>query len=558
MPENNRSDKTRHPVFKRGETAKLPKSWARQLFRQRVLVVLLLLIQLSTLIFFIVYSSRASAIISVALTLLSLAVCLYIVNRHDKGAFKLAWVFNILLFPIAGGMLYLFFMFQSTTRSFGDRYAKIDSAARPLFDELGDGSKAALEAAPEYAPSMRYLKNRMGFPAYTRTKTQYLPTGEQMLPSLLQALECAEKYIFLEFFIIEEGKMWNPILEILQRKAAKGVIVRVLYDDMGCFFGLPNNYPKLMSDMGIECAVFNPFRPMLAARQNNRDHRKIASIDGKIAFTGGINLADEYINAIEKHGRWKDSAVRLEGDAAWSFTLIFLEMWKLCTDSGHGNASIKNRLIERRRSSPELKVDDFLEFKPEPPAESEESSAPLDGIVQPYADCPLDTEHVGEHVYVQIINNAKDYVYITSPYLILDDSIISALTLAAKSGVDVRIITPHIGDHKFVHMTTRSYYSELILGGVKIYEYTPGFIHAKTFVSDDRVGTVGTINLDYRSLYHHFECGAWLCGCKAVKELRDDFIATLAECQEITPENYHVGRATRFMQNLLRLFAPLM
>lgn len=354
-----------------------------------------------------------------------------------------------------------------------------------------------------------------------------------MYEVLLSELKKAQNYIFLEFFIVQEGVMWDSILAILKEKARQGVKVRLIYDDMGCFFLLPGDYPKQLAKYGIESALFNPFRPFLTAKQNNRDHRKIISIDGKTAFTGGINLADEYINVIEKHGHWKDSGIVINGKAAWSFTLMFLEMWEICTGCNETYASYYPGL-------------DAL------------CSTVSDGFVQPYADSPMDTENVGEHVYLQILNQAQDYVYINTPYLIVDDSMISALSLAAKRGVDVRIVTPHKWDKWMVHMTTRSYYYELIKAGVKIYEYTNGFIHSKTFVSDDRIGTVGTTNLDFRSLYLHFECGALLFDNAVVMEIKKDFLNTLKVCQSVTEKDCRSNVAVRLFQDILRLFAPLM
>ncbi len=353
------------------------------------------------------------------------------------------------------------------------------------------------------------------------------------MDALLPELEKAEKYIFLESFIVEEGVMWGSILDVLKRKAAQGVKIRLLYDDIGCFLLLPANYPKQMEALGIECGVFNPFRPVLTVAQNNRDHRKIISIDGKVAFTGGINLADEYINAIEKHGYWKDAAIMLKGKAAWSFTLMFLQMWELC---------------KRTR-------EDYLLFYP---GSDEACAVPSAGFVQPYADSPMDTENVGEHVYLQILNQAQDYVYINTPYLIVDDSMVSALMLTAKRGVDVRIVTPHKWDKWLVHMTTRSYYRDLIQAGVKIYEFQEGFMHAKTFVCDDRIASVGTINLDFRSLYLHFECGALMFHSDAVMQVKADFLKTLGRCLPVKKEDQQGTFFLRFFQDVLRLFAPLM
>lgn len=343
----------------------------------------------------------------------------------------------------------------------------------------------------------------------------------------------AQKYIFIEYFIIKDGLMWQSILDILKEKVSQGVEVRVIYDDIGCFLALPKDYAMQLKNIGIKCEVFNPFRPVLTAIQNNRDHRKITVIDGKVAFTGGLNLSDEYINTYEKHGYWKDAVIQIKGKAAWSLTLMFLEMWELCCGI----------------------PDDIDCFFPKNEVDERIES---DGFVQPYSDSPVDNENVGEHVYLQIINNAKDYVYICTPYLIVDDSMVSALCLAAKSGVDVRIITPHIYDKALIHLTTRSFYRELIYGGVKIYEYSKGFMHSKIFVSDDQIATVGTTNLDFRSLYLHFECGVWMYNSKAVLQIKKDYFDTLNECTQITLEECIERLPIRVFQEILRIFAPLM
>lgn len=506
------------------------KKWFRALFRRRIFIALLLIAQAVFLYFLIESGSRLSGAISVILTLISFFAVLYIIRKRDKGAYKLMWVILILTVPIFGGLFYLMTQTQTSHPNFkasGELGQK--KAERLLFAE-DCGYKAAVAALPEHAPQIRYLSDFAKFPIYTGSSTKYLSPGEEMFAALLAELEKAEHYIFLEYFIIQEGEMWNAILEILKRKAAAGVTVRVMYDDFGCFFLLPGDYPAQLKKFGIECMVFNPFRPLLTVVQNNRDHRKIASIDGKAVFTGGINLADEYINAYEKHGHWKDSAVMIKGAAAWSFTVMFLQMWEMCTGIN----------------------EDYKKFLPN------SVSVTSDGFVQPYADSPMDHENVGEHVYIQIINAAKDYVYIATPYLIIDDSMLSALVLAAKSGVDVRIITPHIWDKCFVHMTTRSYYRELISAGVKIYEYTKGFIHAKNFVSDDCVATVGTTNMDYRSLYLHFECGVIMYESSAVAEVKEDFLCTLCECHEVSMKDCKVNFFTELLQDSLRLIAPLM
>ncbi len=509
------------------------KKWLRALLRKRFFIALLLILQVSLIVHSLATGSLTSQIINRTLNLLSIVVCLYIVSKKDKGAYKLTWVFMILLFPVFGGFFYLLFNSQSVTRRMSKRVSDIEKRTNPQLHLPGNAYREACSAIPEHAPQVKYLQNLAGFPVYSDTNTRYLTPGAAKFDYLLKELKKAEKYIFLEYFIVQEGVMWDAVLEILKEKASKGVKVRLMYDDMGCFFLLPKDYPKRLKKFGIECVVFNRFKPILTTVQNNRDHRKIAVIDGKVAFTGGINLADEYINAIEKHGHWKDASIMLKGKAAWSFTVMFLQMWELCTG----------------------RKENYADYYP-----WTEMDCPIkaDGFVQPYSDSPMDKENVGEHVYLQIINNAKDYVYINTPYLIIDDSMVSALCLAAKSGVDVRIVTPHKWDKWFVHMTTRSYYRELVSAGVKIYEYSKGFIHSKTFVSDDTTATVGTTNLDFRSLYLHFECGVMMYETKAVMEVKEDYLKTLEVCKQITAKDCKNNIFMRLFQDILRLFAPLM
>ncbi len=329
--------------------------------------------------------------------------------------------------------------------------------------------------------------------------------------------------------------MWDGIEQILRRKAAQGVDVRVIYDDFGCLFTLPFKYNEVLESKGIRCKVFNPFKPIWSAKMNNRDHRKILVIDGHTAFNGGINLADEYINAIVKHGHWKDTAVMLKGEAVWSFTMMFLTMWNYLDSS---------------------KPDDYTVYMPR---KEEIEDYKGSGYVIPFTDSPLDDEPVGENVYLNIINDAKEYVYITTPYLIIDNEMSTSLILAAKSGIDVRIITPHIADKWFVHAVTRAHYKKLVKFGVKIYEYTPGFIHAKNFVSDDTVSVVGSINLDFRSLYLHFECATWMYKTDSVLKVKEDYLKTLEKCEEITYSDCRkVNIFVRIGRGLLRLFAPMM
>ncbi len=519
-------------VSRRGMAPK--EKWYFNLFQRRMFVILLLAVQIACFVYFIVSSSLESQVIRNLLSIISIAVALYVVSRDTPPAFRTIWICMVLAFPVFGGLLYILFASQASTRKFSKLLYMADKR-RKEYSEQDSGLLERLSTKEGFdASGIKYLENCCGYPVYDNTESKYYPSGETFFADLLPELEKAEKYIFLEFFIIQEGTMWDTVLEILERKAKQGVDVRVIYDDVGCFLTLPREYPKILASKGIKCHIFSPFKPVLTSIQNNRDHRKIVAIDGKVAFTGGINLADEYINAYERFGHWKDAAVKLTGKAAWSLTVIFLSMWELYSG----------------------KDEDYHSFAPEElPLASDEGM----GYVQPYADSPLDKEDIAEHVYLKIIQRANDYVYITTPYLIINEVIQNALCLAAKSGVDVRIITPHIADKVLVHRTTRSYYPLLIEAGVRIYEYTPGFIHSKTMVSDGKVVAIGSANLDYRSLNLHFECGTCIYDCeKIADDMKKDFLNTLAVSHEISKEDCKNIKFGGFLNQLLRLFAPIM
>ena len=511
----------------------MEKNWVRVVFRRRLLIISILLVQLIFFVFVVIGTGRYYYYANYILNGFSVIVCIYILNKNKKSAYKLTWIFLILLFPIFGGVVYVFFHTQSSPKKLRRKMAEQEQRTHPLFYYAGDTLPELAVKHKECLPQASYLQNYAGYPLYKNTQTVYFNSGASFFKRALVEMEKAEKYIFLEFFILRQGDMLNPILELLSKKAAQGLDIRILYDDLGCFMTLPPNFNSNMEQKGIKCMVFNRFKPILSSLQNNRDHRKIISIDGKTAFTGGMNLADEYINVQERFGHWKDAAIMIQGEAAWSLTLIFLQMWNL----------------EKKEESD---LGALYPWKDEPcPIAS-------DGYVQPYGDSPIDDENVGEHVYIQIINNAKEYVYINTPYLVVDDNLLTALALSAKSGVDVRIITPHRWDKWVVAVASRSYYRQLIQTGVKIYEYTNGFNHSKTFVSDDRVATVGTTNLDYRSLYLHFECGVWMYKTASIKDVKEDFLNTLPACKEITLKDCARNAAQRITQDVLRIFAPLM
>lgn len=464
----------------------------------------------------------------------SIVVVLWIVNNNSNPSYKIAWIIPILIFPIFGGLFYV--MFGNNRLSEGMR-RKMKVIERKTVHVMKSGDAILEEMEKQSATAAnqsRYIQNYAYCPPFKNTETEFFPLGENMFNRFIEELKKAERYIFLEYFIIQEGFMWDSILDILAGKVKQGVDVRVIFDDMGCILLLPRHYDRRLESMGIKCCVFNPMLPLLSTRINTRDHRKIAIIDGHTGFTGGINLADEYINIYEKHGHWKDTAIMLKGDAVWSLTVTFLSMWDYVRGTN----------------------EDYLEYKPHA---QQIADIPGDGYVQPFTDNPLDDEAVGETIYLNMINKAKRYIYINTPYLIIDTGMTTALSSAAKAGVDVRIITPHIGDKWYVHAVTRTYYEHLLESGVKIYEYTPGFIHAKTMVVDDDMGIVGTINLDYRSLYLHFECGVWMYKTKSVLQMRKDYLKTLESCYQVSNLDYRrIKWYVRLSGSVLRIFAPLM
>lgn len=507
----------------------------KSFFSKRILmVVLLMAVQAAILVLGIWYVSDYAVYWNIGLTVLSILVVVYIVNQKKNPSYKLAWIIAILVFPVFGGLLYVLYGTQGITKRFQKNLQAIADQTQPLLRQDPEVFQALREQSRDAAGQAVYLLNDAGYPVYRNTRVSFLSPGEAKFERLKAELNRAEHYIFLEYFIIEEGLMWDSVLNILCEKVRQGVDVRLLYDGMGCLTTLPNQYWKIMEAQGIKCREFNPFVPVLSTILNNRDHRKIAVIDGHTAFTGGINLADEYINEVERFGHWKDASIVLTGEAVWSFTLMFLQMWNLGRDCR----------------------EDFEQYRPgryhPEPFES-------DGFVLPYSDSPLDEVTIGENVYLNLIAKAKDYLYIQTPYFIVDNEIMTALALAAKSGVDVRIMTPHHPDKWYVHTVTRAYYKDLIEDGVKVYEYTPGFIHSKTVVIDDEYATVGTINFDYRSLYLHFECGAWMFRSGAVMEVKQDFLGTLPKCSRVTLEECRSRKwYKRLLSGVLRLFAPLM
>lgn len=510
--------------------------FTRIIFGRTAFVIISLLVQLLVLFGAFRWLSDHVFVVYGGFTLISATVVIHILNKRQNPSYQMAWIIPILVFPVFGSLFYLFVELQMETKLIAKRLEKLGEETGPYLEQDEGVLKRLSMVSRGTAHLAYYMTHYGGFPMCEHTSAEYFPLGDVMYPRLLEELRQARHYIFMEYFIIERGEMWDAILEILKQKVKEGVEVRVMYDGMCSLSQLPYGYPKELQSYGIQCKMFAPVRPALSSYQNNRDHRKITVIDGHTAFTGGVNLADEYINRKVRFGHWKDTAIMLKGDAVTNFLMMFLQMWNI-------TERVKED-YERYLVKPDYVYPENLEMR---------------GFAMPYGDSPLDHETVGQHVYMDILNEARYYVHIMTPYLILDSDMITALTFAAKRGVETIIIMPHIPDKVYAYLLARSYYEELLLAGVKIYEYTPGFVHAKNFVSDDEKAVVGSINLDYRSLHLHFECAVYLYRNLVVRQVEQDFQETLKQCQEITLESC---RKYPLMKQLagkaLRLFAPLM
>ncbi len=503
------------------------------LFQRVTTVALSILLQLALMVSMVQWLSEYRQWIRVFLTVLSLASVIYILYDRTNSSYKIAWIILILLFPVAGICIYLAFGGRRLSRPVRLRMQKMQDAVRDNLWQEAVTYEALKEVSDPAAATAQLLYNVSGYPVYDNTETEYFSLGDHVYPRMLAELKKAEKYIFLEYFIIEPGEMWNGILEILKEKAAQGVDVRVMYDDFGCIEKLPGNYHKQLRSFGIKTKVFNPFIPVLSGRLNNRNHRKLMIVDGKVGFTGGINLADEYINRVERFGHWKDSAILLRGEGVWAMTVMFLSMW----DSQTGEK------------------EEISAFRPEYPYRL----AGGEGFVQPFSDTPLDEEDIAEATLLSLFQRAVRSIYIMTPYLILDDKITNALLTAAKAGLDVRIITPHVPDKWYVHAVSRAHYELLTEAGVRVYEYSPGFIHSKIYLVDDRYAVAGTVNLDFRSLYLHFENAAFLFDTACVGEISEDFQKTFPVCEEMTWRKCRkTALPERLVAAVLRMLSPLM
>lgn len=466
------------------------------------------------------------------LVVLSVIIVVYLINRNDNPSYKLSWAVFILALPLFGGLTYLLFGGRKIPRALRAGMIRNNPEGEPILKQDEAVLEEVVAGDPSFERQIHYILRNTGMPVYANTETTYFPIGEEKFKAMKEELLKATKFIFIEYFIINTGFMWDSIEEILKMKVKEGVDVRVIYDDGGSI-RLPRGFLRRLRSLGIKAYRFNPMSATLAIQMNNRDHRKICVIDGKVGFVGGINLADEYINKKLRFGHWKDCAVMLKGEAVFSLTVMFLQFYHYLSKT----------------------KEDYLNYR------ADFSSDPIEskGYVQPFTDSPTDDELVSETTHLNMINAARRYIYIMTPYLVIGHEMTQALITAAKSGVDVKIMVPHIPDKWYVFAVTQSSYEEFTKNGVKIYEYEPGFLHSKVMVSDDKAAIIGTSNLDFRSYYLHFECGILFTDHPVLREVKRDFVDTLQNCIEVTYEDcLKVNFFVKLGRAILKLFSALL
>lgn len=501
-----------------------------------VFVVIAIALEVAIIvILFLTSLGEYAEVVALITRIVAMFLVLAIYSQNKSASIKMPWIILIMTMPLTGTALYLMIGLSGSTSKMRKRYENVDAQLMPYLKQDENTMKALEEENPTGAGISKYILKESNYPINNKTKVTYFKDASDGIAAQKKAMKEAKQYIFMEYFAIENGQSWREVEEILVEKVKEGVEVRVFYDDVGSIGYINTDFAKRLQTKGINCKVFNPVVPLLNLFLNNRDHRKITVIDGKVAFTGGYNIADEYFNITSPYGHWKDTGIMVQGETVRSMLVTFLETWNAVRDDDVDDMDISKYLPE--------------EVKTEDPQ----------GYVQFYGDSPIDKKPVGEDVYLSLVNGAKKYVYFITPYLIITDEMSRMLGLAAKRGVDVRIVTPGIPDKKIVYNLTQSYYNRLAESGVRIFEYSPGFCHAKMCVSDDYAATCGTINMDYRSLYHSFEVGCLMMGNDAVMDIKKDMDETMAKCREVT-EEYRSGQSAviKFGQMVLRLIAPLM
>lgn len=491
------------------------------------ILTIIFLAQIIFLSFLIISIGSQGYFIYFIFLCLSIIEALTIINRNFNPAYKISWLIAVFALPFFGVFFYMMFGRLKLTKK------QINEKEQLFIDSskyCTSVSKCINLEDKDFVKVSKYIENTTNMPVFDNTVSTYLSPGEVAFPKMLEEIKKAKKTIFMEFFIIKEGIMWENIYEVLVEKVKEGVDVKIIYDDFGCINKLKSNFKRKLEKNGIKVALFNPLKPILSMKINYRDHRKMLIIDGNVAFTGGMNISDEYINVNSPFGYWKDSMIMIKGEGVFNLTYMFLEMWFICTKERY----------------------DYNNYSPH-------ISEVTDGFVQVFGDGPFTQNLSTEMTYMQIINEANNYVYITTPYLILDNEVVTSLRTAAYSGIDVRIIVPHIPDKKTVNLVTKSYYQELISAGVRIYEFTDGFIHQKTIVSDDILGIVGSANFDFRSLYLHYEVSCMLYDSSTIIDIKKDFLETIEKSEEITIEKCKKTNIfKRIIVAILRAFSPMM
>lgn len=509
------------------------KKLNKLLYSNKFFCFIMLIIQIIVSVCMLKLSDYSQLLVACS-TVIRAVLIIYEINRSGEATFKMTWVLLIAVIPVFGTLFYVFTRISGISHRMGDDYtAAMRINRKYLVQDESVINEIALIGKNE-GSFARYLSQYGGSPAYSGTSVKYYPLGDHMFEDIKKELLKAKKFIFMEFFIINSAdRMWNEIFDILKKKVNEGIEVRLMYDAMGCLATIPRRYDEEIRAYGIKCQVFSPLMPLFSTHQNNRDHRKIIVIDGSVAFNGGINLADEYINEKERFGHWKDNGYKLTGTAVAGFTGLFLDMWNINSDVPEDGGEY---------------ITESLRYK------TNET-----GFVIPFGDTPNDNVYIGKRAYIHNLNNASEYVYIMTPYLVIDDEMYESMKFAAQRGVDVKIIMPHIPDKPYAFYLARTYYRELLEAGIKIYEYTSGFIHSKMSVSDGSKAIIGTINHDYRSLFLHYECASYMENVPAILDMENDFRETLDKSQEITiPDLKKFKLYTRIFGHIMRLVAPLL
>lgn len=497
-----------------------------------IIVVFLFLIQIGGMLLLYTTAHVIYMYARVIYDVLKIVTVLYIIYNHDSAAYKISWIIFIMFIPIVGILAYILWGRSKMRIKKELELRKV----RVYSENLLQDSKSILQEIKENDKykynQVQYMTKISGYPIYKNNGIEYFDVGEKFFDSLKKDLRKAEKYILMEFFILEKGQLWNEIYEILKNKAKEGVKIKIMVDSLGCLLKNTKNLREELESIGVELYKFNPFSPIINGYINYRDHKKIVVIDGKCGYTGGVNIADEYVNLISKFGHWKDVGIKIEGEAVWSLTMMYLRTLET---------------INKKNIDYKWYKANFEELKNDT------------GYLLPLSDGPDNRKSPIENTYIQTINYAKNYVYITTPYFIISEQLLTAILNSARGGVDVRVIVPHIPDKKLVYLATRSYYEVLLEAGVKVYEYKPGFIHSKTFVTDNHTSIVGTANLDFRSMHLNFEDIVWTYKTGEEEKIKRDFEKMLKDCIEIDLDTWKArSRLTKMAEAVVAAFAPML